>query len=148
MSKKSAQSEESSDRKPQTVIGGVTPTMFKSTVKSCTTIDHDLAQARGDKAATMEKFKDAGGNKKALKWAMSVESLGEDVGTDFLHCFCEYLKALGVVTDFDFQMAQGELFEEDKKEAAADKDDEDEAQPDKDSIGKKQATAFQAAHVN
>lgn len=138
----------SEDRKPQQVVGGVTATMFKSTVKSAKAIDHDMASCRGDKAATMEKFKDAGGNKKALKWSIAVESMSEDVGTDFLHCFCEYLKALGVVSDFDFKMAQGQLFEGKKDDAGEDEDDEEGAEPedDEDDIGKQQADAFTAAH--
>jgi len=136
----------SEDRKPQTVVGGVTATMFRSTVKSAKSIDHDMASCRGDKAATMEKFKDAGGNKKALKWSMAVESMGEDVGTDFLHCFCSYLKELGVVSDFDFKMAQGQLFEGKKADAEEDDDAGAEPEDDEDDVGSKQAAAFTAVH--
>lgn len=137
---------EVSDREPQTVVGGVTPTMLMKTVKSCNTIENTLSVAKGDKSAALERFKDAGGNKRSLKRAISISNAEPDVGKNDLECQLEYLKHLGFITDYKIKFAQADMFEDRDGDEDEPKAKKGAAKPKE--VGEAQGKAFAAAHAH
>lgn len=134
----------SDDRKAKTAIGGVTPTQLDTAIKNCNSIDADLAEARGDKAAALDRFTEAGGNKRAFKNALKVSNMEEADGQAFVKNSLEYLQHMGIIKDWKITFAQGDLLEGDG--ALSDDDGEGAAEPQED-VGQAQAKVIGAAHA-
>ena len=56
----------------------------------------DMASERGEMAGAMERAKDAGINKKAMKLCLSLENMEADARDDFLRSFDNYRAVLGI----------------------------------------------------
>lgn len=81
------------------VYGGVAQKKLETCFGSIENLKAKVDKLRGDASADWKIFEEAGGDKKALKWAMSLDAMPAEQKRPFLINFLEYVIGLGIEED-------------------------------------------------